>query len=67
MKALFAACTALVMVSAASADMAVEITRNPDPQPGLAYRQEHLAGEAEDRAEVVSLTEEVSIPLGTFT
>ena len=38
-----------------------------EPRPGLSYRQEHLAGEAEDRAEVVSLTEEVDIPLGTFT
>ncbi len=38
-----------------------------DPRPGMAYRQEHLAGEAEDRAEVVSLSEEVTIPLGTFT
>lgn len=38
-----------------------------EPRPGLAYRQEHLAGEAEDRAEVVSLSEEVDIPLGRFT
>ena len=49
MKALFAACTALVMVSAASADMAVEITPNPDPQPGLkSYTVTFTGDDADD-------------------
>jgi hypothetical protein len=37
-----------------------------DPQPGLAYRQEHYAGEAEDRAKVLSLDESVRVPYGSF-
>jgi hypothetical protein len=37
-----------------------------DPRPGLKYRQEHYAGEAEDRAEVLSVTEAVRVPAGTF-
>ena len=36
------------------------------PRPGLRYRQEHYAGEAEDRAEVVSLREQVEVPFGYF-
>ncbi len=36
------------------------------PRPGQAYRQEHLAGEAEDHAEVVSLSEQAEVPLGHF-
>jgi hypothetical protein len=37
-----------------------------DPQPGLAYRQEHLAGEAEDRAEVLGIATRVTVAAGVF-
>ena len=37
-----------------------------DPQAGMAYRQEYYAGEAEDRAEVLSLDEQVEVPFGHF-
>lgn len=37
-----------------------------DPQPGQRYRQEYYAGEAEDRAEVVSINHTVTVPYGTF-
>lgn len=37
-----------------------------DPRPGLAYRQEHLSGEAEDRAEVLSVDELAETPFGHF-
>ena len=36
------------------------------PQVGLTYRQEYLAGEAEDSARILSLTEHVVVPFGTF-
>jgi hypothetical protein len=36
------------------------------PRSGLSYRQEHLAGEAEDRASVVSLREQAEVPAGHF-
>jgi hypothetical protein len=36
------------------------------PKPGMRYRQEYYAGEAEDRAEVMSLREQVEVPLGHF-
>ena len=36
------------------------------PRPGLAYRQEYYAGEAEDRAVVLSLRERVEVPFGHF-
>ncbi len=36
------------------------------PRPGLAYRQEHYVGHAEDRAAVVSLREQVEVPFGHF-
>jgi hypothetical protein len=36
------------------------------PRPGLRYRQEFYAGEAEDRAEVMSLREQVEVPFGHF-
>jgi hypothetical protein len=36
------------------------------PRPGLSYRQEYYAGEAEDRAEVVGLGEQVEVPYGHF-
>ena len=38
-----------------------------DPQVGDTYRQEWYPGHAEDAAEVVSLSEEVTVPYGTFT
>lgn len=38
-----------------------------EPQPGLAYRQEYYAGEAEDRAKVLSVDEQVETPYGHFT
>ncbi len=37
-----------------------------DPQVGLAYREEYLAGEAEDAATVMSLTEQAQVPYGLF-
>ena len=38
-----------------------------DPQPGLSYRQEYLAGEAEDTGAVVTVGEEqVEVPYGHF-
>jgi hypothetical protein len=37
-----------------------------DPRPALEYRQEHYEGEAEDRAEVLSVTERVRVSGGTF-
>jgi hypothetical protein len=36
------------------------------PVPGMRYRQEYYAGEAEDRAEVVSLREQVEVPFGHY-
>jgi hypothetical protein len=38
-----------------------------DPAVGMAYRQEHYAGEAEDRARVLSLDEQVEVPAGHYT
>jgi hypothetical protein len=37
------------------------------PEVGMRYRQEYYEGEAEDRAEVLSLDEDVSVPHGDFT
>ena len=37
------------------------------PAPGLLYRQEYYKGNAEDRAEIVSIDETVTIGIGTFT
>ena len=37
-----------------------------DPVPGLAYRQEYLAGEAEDRAIVLSVDEWVEVAAGLY-
>ncbi len=37
-----------------------------DPVPGLAYRQEYLAGEAEDRASVLRNAERLTVPAGSF-
>jgi hypothetical protein len=36
------------------------------PKPGLSYRQEYYAEHAEDRAEIVSLKEQVEVPFGYF-
>jgi hypothetical protein len=36
------------------------------PRTGLKYRQEYYEGEAEDTAEVLSVTERVRVPAGTF-
>jgi hypothetical protein len=37
------------------------------PVPGLSYRQEYLAGEAEDAATVLSVTATATVPAGTYT
>jgi hypothetical protein len=37
-----------------------------DPEPGLAYRQEYLKGEAEDKATVLSLDARATVPFGSF-
>lgn len=37
-----------------------------DPAPGLAYRQEYYAGEAEDEAVVLSVDERVEVPTGRY-
>jgi hypothetical protein len=37
------------------------------PQVGMTYRQEFLAGEAEDEARVLSLDEQAGVPFGHFT
>jgi hypothetical protein len=36
------------------------------PRPGLRYRQEYYKGRAEDKAQVVSLKEQVEVPFGHF-
>lgn len=36
------------------------------PQVGDSFRQEYYEGEAEDTAEVLSLTESATVPVGTF-
>ena len=37
-----------------------------DPEVGLAYRQEYYAGEAEDKAKVLALDAQASVPFGSF-
>ncbi len=37
-----------------------------EPRIGMTYRQEHYAGEAEDGAQVLSLSEQVQVPFGHF-
>ena len=37
-----------------------------DPQPGMSYRQEYLAGEAEDEGAVLGVSELVEVPYGAF-
>jgi hypothetical protein len=36
------------------------------PRPGLSYRQEYYQGEAEDRAQVISLTDQAQVPYGHY-
>jgi hypothetical protein len=36
-------------------------------RPGLVYRQEYYAGQAEDRAKVLSVEEQVQVPFGHFS
>jgi hypothetical protein len=36
------------------------------PEPGMTYRQEYDAGEAEDAARVLSIDERVDVPFGSF-
>ena len=43
------------------------IVMHANPVPGKPYRQEYLVGEAEDMGEVASLSEEVSVPYGSFS
>jgi hypothetical protein len=50
-------------VDGAQAGIAVPGT----PEVGLAYRQEHYAGHAEDEATVLSLDELVEVPEGSYT
>jgi hypothetical protein len=38
----------------------------PDPKVGMSYRQEYYAGEAEDRAKILSLDERARVPFGSF-
>jgi hypothetical protein len=37
-----------------------------EPEPGLGYRQEYLAGEAEDEAVVLSVSEQVEAPTDAY-
>jgi hypothetical protein len=37
------------------------------PRPGAPYRQEYLAGHAEDMGQIVATDERVTVPYGTFT
>jgi hypothetical protein len=38
----------------------------PDPQVGMAYRQEYYEGEAEDRGKILSLDARAAVPFGSF-
>jgi hypothetical protein len=38
-----------------------------DPKPGLTYRQEYLADQAEDQGAVLSTDEQVGVPTGIYT
>jgi hypothetical protein len=37
-----------------------------EPKPGMTYRQEYYAGEAEDNGEIVSIGEQAEVPAGHF-
>ena len=40
----------------------------PGPvKPGAAYRQEYLAGEAEDMGQIIAIAEKVTVPAGSYT
>jgi hypothetical protein len=43
------------------------IVMRASPKVGDSYRQEYLAGMAEDQADVISLDEKVTVPYGTFS
>lgn len=43
------------------------IIMKADPQIGDSYREEYYQGEAEDMADVLSTTEDVTVPLGSYT
>jgi hypothetical protein len=38
-----------------------------DPEPGMSYREEYYAGEAEDAATVLSTSEQAEVPAGHYT
>jgi hypothetical protein len=38
-----------------------------DPRPGDSYQQEYYEGEAEDRAEVLAVDAEATVPFGSYT
>jgi hypothetical protein len=38
-----------------------------NPEPGMTYRQEYYAGEAEDEGAIVALDEQAEVPAGHFT
>ena len=38
-----------------------------EPEPGLSYRQEYYKGEAEDKARVMSVSEQAEVPAGHYT
>jgi hypothetical protein len=38
----------------------------PDPKVGMFYRQEYYAGQAEDRAKILSLDERAEVPFGSY-
>jgi hypothetical protein len=38
-----------------------------EPEPGIAYREEHYPGEAEDQATVLSVDEQAAVPAGRYT
>jgi len=42
------------------------IIMQANPKAGLSYRQEYYEGEAEDKAQVVSVNESVTVPYGSF-
>jgi hypothetical protein len=42
------------------------VTMPADPVDGMRYRQEYLAGEAEDNGEILSTEEQVEVPYGHF-
>ena len=37
-----------------------------DPEPGMGYRQEYYAGEAEDNGAVLALDQQAEVPAGHF-